>query len=98
MLNRHGGILITCDSLQHWTDWSFCSLAARATMQLFGFSLRTLIGTFWLKAVSPKGASLKADFQQLLGLHFDHLIGAHGRLCRDGAHKQVEAEVLRVFG
>jgi hypothetical protein len=98
LLKRHGGILMTCDSLQHWTDWSFCTLPARLTMQLFGFSLRTLIGTFWLKAMTPKGISLKPDFQRLLRLDFKHLIGAHGRLARTRAHEQVEAEVRRVFG
>lgn len=98
LLKRHGGILMTCDSLQHWTDWSFCTLPARLTMQLFGFSLRTLIGTFWLKAMTPKGVSLKPDFQSLLRLYFKHLIGAQGRLCRERAHEQVEAEVRRVFG
>jgi hypothetical protein len=98
LLKRHGGILMTCDSLQHWTDWSFCTLPAKWVMRLFGFSLRTLIGTFWLKAMTPRGGSLKADFVRLLKSDFKHLIGAHGRLCRERAHEQVEAEVRHVFG
>ena len=65
---------------------------------VFGFSLRTLIGKFWLEARTPKGVSLKPDFQRLLRLDFKHLIGARGRLCRERAHEQVEAEVRRVFG
>ena len=89
---------MTCDSLQHWTDWSYCTLLARTVIKMFGFSLRTLIGSFWLKSMTPKGGSLKPDFDRLLKLEFKHLIGAHGRLCRDRAHGEVEAEVRRVFG
>jgi hypothetical protein len=98
LIKAHDGLLITCDSLQHWTDWSYCTLLAKTVVRIFGFSLRTLIGTFWLKSMTPKDGSLKADFQRLLKLKFKHLIGAHGRLCRDRAREEVAAEVRRVFG
>ena len=98
LIKAHGGLLITCDSLQHWTDWSYCTLLAKMVVRIFGFSLRTLIGTFWLKSMTPKAGSLKADFERLLKLNFKHLIGAHGRLCRVRAHQGVEAEVRHVFG
>jgi hypothetical protein len=98
LIKAHGGLLITCDSLQHWPDWSYCTLLAKTVVRIFGFSLRTLIGTFWLKSMTPKDGSLKPDFERLLQLNFKHLIGAHGRLCRDRAHEEVEAEVRRVFG
>ena len=98
LIRAHGGLLITCDSVQHWTDWSYCTLLAKTVVRIFGFSLRTLIGTFWLKYITPKGGSLKPDFERLLKLEFKHLIGAHGRLCRDRARDQVAAEVGRVFG
>jgi hypothetical protein len=98
LLKNHGGVLITCDSLQYWTDWSYCTLAAKLVIRINGFSLRMLIGTFWLKAMTPKGQSLRADFERLLKLEFKHLLGADGRLCRDQAHEQVAAEVGRAFG
>ena len=98
LIKAHGGLLITCDSLQHWTDWSYCTLPAKLVVRIFGFSLRTLIGTFWLRSMTPKGGSLKADFERLLKLKFKHLIGAHGRLCRDRAREEIAAEVRRVFG
>lgn len=47
--------------------------------------------------MTPKAGSLKADFERLLSLQFEHLIGAHGRLCRERAHDEVYAEVRRVF-
>jgi len=97
LLKEHGGLLITCDSLQHWTDWSYCTFLAKIVMRSFGFSMRTLIGTFWLKAMTPKTGSLKADFERLLSLQFKHLIGAHGHLCRARARDEVAAEVRRVF-
>jgi hypothetical protein len=98
LLKIYGGVLITCDSLQYWTEWSYCTFPAKMVMKVFGFSLRMLIGTFWLKSMTPKRRLLKPDFERLLGLEFKHLIGAHGRLCRDRAHGEVEAEVRRVFG
>jgi len=98
LLKVHGGLLITCDSLQHWTDWSYCTLLSKMVIKMFGFSLRTLIGSFWLKSMTPKGGSLKPDFDRLLKLEFKHLIGAHGRLCVERAHEEVQAEMKRVFG
>jgi len=98
LLENHGGVLITCDSLQYWTDWSYCTPAAKMVIRVNGFSLRMLIGTFWLKTMTPKGQSLRADFERLLKLEFKHLLGAHGRVCRNHAHEQVVAEVDRVFG
>jgi hypothetical protein len=98
LIKAHGGLLITCDSLQHWTDRSYCTLLAKTVVRIFGFSLRTLIGTFWLNSMTPKNRSLKPYFERLLKLSFKHLVGAHGRLCRNRAHEAVETEVRRVFG
>jgi hypothetical protein len=64
-------------------------------LRIFGFSLRTLIGTFRLKAMSHGPDRCGPDFERLLSLQLKHLIGAHGRLCRERAHD--EAEVRRVF-
>jgi hypothetical protein len=97
LVKRHGGLLITSDCLQHWSDWSYCTWLAKLVMRAFGFSLRTLIGTFWLRYMTRRGESLKPDFERLLRLEFKHHIAAHGRLCRDTAHQQAEAEIRRVF-
>jgi hypothetical protein len=97
LLRRHGGLLITCDSLQHWTDWSYCSPLARLVMALLGFRRTTFIGPPWRKTMTPKGGSLRPDFDRLLELDFDHHIGAHGTPCRGGAHQRVEAAVARAL-
>lgn len=98
LLHRHGGLLITCDSVQHWSDWNQCTLLARLVMKYaLGFSKTTLIGRPWLKAMTPKGGSLKPDFDRLLTLQFDHLISGHGSFCEGDAHTNVEAAVKRAF-
>jgi hypothetical protein len=97
LLRRHGGVLITCDCVQHWTDWSYCSPLARLVMGLLGFRLTTLLGPPWRKAMTPKGGSLRPEFDRLLELDFDHHIGAHGGLCRGGAHQRVQAAIERAF-
>ena len=98
LLRKHGGVLLTCDSLQHWADWNFCTWQARLVMRMFGFSLTTLIGTFWLKSMTPKGGSLEEDFRRLLELDFRHLVSAHGALCRDRAREGVKRAVAKVYG
>jgi len=84
------GVLITCDSLQHYGDYSNNNLAARLVMPLVGFSKTTLIGPIWLKHATQPGLSLRADFERLLKLDFDMLLGAHGTLLNSGAHAAVE--------
>ena len=97
LLRRHGGLLITCDSVQHWKDRRHCNLAARLMMPLLGFKMTTIVGPPWRKRMTRKGGSLKPDFDRLLALEFDHHIGAHGTLCRGGAHDQVRAAVAAAF-
>ncbi|NND54825.1 MAG: hypothetical protein HKN56_07630 [Gammaproteobacteria bacterium] len=96
-LQREGGILLTCDSLQYYTDRRFGSLAARIMMPFMGFPLRMLIGPLWLKAMTPEGGSLLPDFEYIAGLPFRHLIPGHGSVCRDDAHRKVQDAVAAVW-
>ena len=97
LLQRHGGLLITGDSLHNWTAWSHCSDKAIAILEKGGISLTMLVGTFWQRHVTPEGGSLKPDFERLLTLDFSHHIGAHGALARDNAHSLIETAVARAF-
>lgn len=97
LIRRHGGVLITCDSLQHYGDFGRHSPLARIVMRLFGFSRTTLVGPLWLKQLTPRGGSLHPDFKRLLQLEFEHLISAHGTALRGGAHAAVEKAVRRAF-
>ena len=54
LLRRHGGLLITCDSLQHWKDRRNCNLPARLMMPLLGFKMTTIVGPPWRKLRLPR--------------------------------------------
>ena len=96
MLNDHK-LLITTDSVQYHVDWSYCTWFAKCTFKLLGFKLGINIGPPWIKLVTPKGGSMKSDFDKLMNLNFDAVIAAHGLLLRSGAKGLLREEVSRVF-
>ena len=96
-MRRGGGVLLTCDGIQHYGDYRHCSLFARLMMPLIGFPKTTIVGPMWLKLMTPEDGSLEADFRRLLTLDFDHLLSAHGSLLRGGAHEAVERAVEKAF-
>ncbi len=97
LLQQHR-LLITTDAIQYYDDWRFTSRFTRLILPLMGFSQRLLIGKPWIKRVTPKGGSLRDDFERLLSLEFDHLVAAHGSLLRGGAREQLREEMTRCFG
>ena len=98
VLKQYGGILITCDGVQHYGNWKGINLPARLVMRLAGFRQDTLVGPFWKKMMTPQGGSLEPDFRRLLDVNFRHLVSAHGTLRRDDAHEAVAAAVARSYG
>jgi len=96
-LESDGGILFTCDAIQHYGDYSYNNLPAKLLMPFIGFPRTTIIGPFWLKLMTPEGASLESEFQDLLMLEFDKLLSAHGTLITGGAHAAVQEAVARAF-
>ena len=97
LLERHGGLLLTCDCLQHYADRRFNSLFANIVMPLMGFPLRMLVGPLWLKAMTPEGKSLKEDFARIGQLNFDHLIAGHGSICQGGAQEKARSAIVKAF-
>ena len=98
LVRREGGnVLLTCDGIQHYGDYRYCSLLARMMMPWIGFPKTTIVGPRWLQMFTPPGASLEADFRRLLELDFDHLLSAHGSFLRGGAHAAVERAVEKAF-
>ncbi len=97
VLGAGKGVLLTCDSLQHYGDYSNNNLAARIVMPFIGFPKTTVVGPIWLRAATPPGASLRADFERLLTLKFDALLGAHGTFLKTGAHEAVQRAVAKAF-
>ncbi|MFT7654794.1 MAG: hypothetical protein ACI9ON_003819 [Limisphaerales bacterium] len=98
LIQRAGGILITCDAVQHWSNTKGCSPPARLVSHLIGFRRRPAqIGPPWRKRMTPKGGSLKSDFERLAALDFSHLIGAHGQPLRDTAKQDLIATVEATY-
>ena len=98
LLLRDHGLLITTDALQNHVDWSYCTLPTKLALGMLGFRIGLLVGPPWRKRVTPKGGSLRGDFEKLLELDFDHLIAAHGGLLRGGAKAEVRRVVEETFG
>lgn len=91
------GVLLTCDAIQHYGDYTYNNLLARMAMPFIGFSKTTVVGPVWLKRVTPAGKSLRSEFDRLLDLDFDALLGAHGTFLDHGAKASVRAAVGRKF-
>ena len=91
-------VLLTCDAIQHYGDYSFNNLPARMAMPYIGFPKTTVLGPIWLKRMTPPGASLRGEFERLLGMDFEALIGAHGTFLGSGARAAVRRAVERAFG
>lgn len=92
-----GGTLLTCDSLQHYGTFERHSLVARIAMPFMGFRQELLIGPLWLKYMTPKGGSLRPDFERIAGLQFDALISAHGTPMTVGARDALRAAIDRAY-
>ncbi len=97
LIRRGPGILLTCDSIQHYGDYRHNTLLPRLMMPLIGFPRTTVVGPIWLKIMTPEGASLKSEFERLLTLDFDRLLSAHGSLLTSGAKNSVAKAVRKAF-
>ena len=97
LLKQHG-LLITTDSLQYYGKaLRHFSLPAKMAFRFLGFHRGLNIGPMWLKGVTPEGSSLKAEFERLVSLEFDAVVGAHGEPLTRGARTAVKQEIARVF-
>jgi hypothetical protein len=97
LLLRDKKLLITCDSIQYWTDWQHMTRTGKALLWMMGFRTGLFIGKPWLKRVSPKEKSLQSDFNKLLELDFEHLIAAHGKPLLNVAKEKVSQIVANQF-
>ena len=95
LLERDGGLLITCDSVQHWMPSELMSPLAKLVTRMIGFQKPAQIGPPWRKTQTPPGGSLRGDFERLLELPFERLIGGHGGLLESAAHDALAMSVER---
>ena len=97
LLRRGKGLLLTCDGIQHYGDYSHNNLPARLMMPLIGFPKTTIVGPMWVKMMTPEGGSLESEFRRLLERDFDQLLSAHGSFLASGAHAACERAVEKMF-
>jgi len=98
VLNAGGGVLITCDSIQHWEPSDLMSLPAKLITKVMGFKHPANIGPPWCKLMTPEGGSLRPDFERLAALPFQQIIGGHGGLCKTNGPALLRATITRVYG
>jgi hypothetical protein len=97
LLIKNHGLLITTDSIQYYKDWRYFSWFTKNVFKLLGFKMGINIGGPWLKRVTPKGTTLKSDFDQLLTFDFDSMIAAHGTHLTSNAKEMIKIEMEHVF-
>jgi hypothetical protein len=97
LLETDGGLLITCDSVQHWEPSDLMSLAAKMVTGVMGFKHPAQIGPPWRKKMTPEGGTLKPDFLRMAALPFTRQIGGHGGLCDENAAALLSATITRVY-
>lgn len=97
LLIKERKLLITTDSIQYYSDWSYFSWFTKLVFRLLGFKIGLNIGGPWLRRVTPKGKTLKGDFERLLALDFDAIVAAHGTFIKSGAKELLRDEVRRTF-
>ena len=93
-IDREGGIMIACDSLQNWVGPdAFFDEASVAKMREMGFFTTAGLGLAWLHESAPKAE----DFVRLKALPFRHALCGHGCPLRDSAMAGYHAAFKRFF-
>lgn len=89
-------LLVTCDSVQHYDHDPLMSTLGKLVMYPMGFFTPCVIGPIWLKAVTPPGGTMRADFERVLALDFDNLLSAHGTPKLGGAKDALARNIERL--
>lgn len=93
LLERNGGVLVTCDSFQNWTTFEGCSALGKLVGKLAGLG-PAVIGGPWARYM---GRDVKRDFDQLVELPFQHSLSAHGTPLKGTAREGLKAAIARRF-
>ena len=93
-LDREGGIMIACDSLQNWVEPDEFFLDETVdTMREMGFFTSANLGLAWLHECEPQAE----DFIRLKGIPFRHALCGHGSPLRDIAQKSYHDTFARIY-
>jgi hypothetical protein len=94
IVERGGGIILSCDSLQNWVEVDrFFSTDSAEKMKAIGFIRPANIGPGWRQACNPQAD----DFARLKDVAFRHLLPAHGKPLLEKAHEQLSLTFAREF-
>lgn len=87
-LDREGGIMIACDSLQNWVaPDDYFDAQTVATMENLGFFKPANLGPAWMMESQPQAA----DFVRLKEIPFKHAFCGHGIPLLETAQQQYHA-------
>lgn len=93
-LDREGGIMIACDSLQNWVaPDEFFKDETVETMQGMGFFTPANLGLAWVHGSEPQAE----DFVRLKNVPFEHAFCGHGEPLIGGAQGQYHKTFARFF-
>jgi hypothetical protein len=93
-LDREGGIMIACDSLQNWeAPDEFFDEATIGKMREMNFFTEAGIGLAWIHGSQPK----PDDFARLKKIPFRHALCGHGVPRRDTAQQDYHAAFHKFF-
>ncbi len=93
-LDRDGGVMIACDSLQNWVSHDeFFSPETVETMTGMGFFTPANLGPAWMHGSEPQAD----DFVRLKEIPFEHAFCGHGVPLIGGAQKQYHETFARIF-
>mmetsp|Transcript_28932 Transcript_28932/g.40927 ORF Transcript_28932/g.40927 Transcript_28932/m.40927 type:complete len:267 (-) Transcript_28932:58-858(-) len=100
--NNRGGLLITSDALQDQRHNQHTSRTVKTILKMHGFmESGVVVSPKWIRAVSPQQRSaklpLRDDFERLLRLDFDRLVGSAGAFVSSRAKEEVVLAVERAF-
>lgn len=83
-LEREGGIMLACDSLQNWVEPDqFFDEGTISTMQQMKFFRPANLGPAWMYESHPQAA----DFERLKEIPFEHVLCGHGYPMINNAHR-----------
>ena len=93
-IDREGGILVSCDSLQNFAEVDqYFDEPTSKMMMAGGFICPANVGPGWLRAADPQAS----DFHRLEQLPFKHLLPGHGTPLLGEAKEQLGATFARIF-
>jgi hypothetical protein len=97
-LDRAGGIMIACDSLQNWTQPDeFFDEPTVPTMTGFGFFTEANVGVAWMHECSPQGEDF-TRLKEFSSAHpYKHAICGHGIPLRDRAMELYHQRFTTMF-